>query len=253
MKYDLVQYEELESTNLTLTELAKSGATEFTTVIAKKQTRGRGRLQRSFYSDGGLYMSVLLKPYDLDGGEALTTLYTAVCVCKALRKVCRANVGIKWVNDIIADGGKVSGILCESHKNSDGDTDMIIGIGINLGNIDFPQDLEGIAYSVPVPEKKRERVRKKLADHIVKQLSKYPKQLKSKRFLEYYRMNCRIIDKKVTVSGDGDPYEAIVMGISDDGGLMVFSRKGAKILKYGEISVRPISEDKSESSTPIEP
>lgn len=253
MTYNLICYEELESTNLTLSELATCGAPEFTTVIAQKQTKGRGRLQRSFYSNGGLYMSVLLKPQALDDGESLITLYTAVCVCKALRKICRADVGIKWVNDIISDGGKVSGILCETHKGIDGEAYIIVGIGINLGSIDFPPELEGIACPVSVHEKKKAKIGKKLADHIVKQLSKYPKQLKSKHFLEYYRMNCRIIDKKVTVSGDGEPYEAIVMGISDDGGLMVFSRKGAKILKYGEVSVRPVPEENSESSTQTQP
>lgn len=252
MKYDLIQYEELESTNLTLSELATCGATEFTTVIAQKQTKGRGRLQRSFYSNGGLYMSVLLKPCVLDDEESLITLYTAVCVCKALRKICHVNVGIKWVNDIISDRGKVSGILCETHKGIEGDVYIVVGIGINLGSIDFPQELADVAHSVPVPEKKKEKIKKKLADRIVKQLSKYPKQLKSKQFLEYYRMNCRIMDKNVTVSGDGEPYEAIVMGISDDGGLMVFSQKGAKILKYGEISVHSVPEDKSESNAPIE-
>lgn len=252
MKYDLIQYEELSSTNLTLADLAKGGASEFTTVIAKRQTSGRGRLQRSFYSDGGLYMSVLLKPHGLDGGEALITLYAAVCVCKALRKLCGANVGIKWVNDIVADKGKVSGILCESHTDVDGEVYIVVGIGINLGSIDFPRELAGVAYSLPVPERKKERLKQKLADSIVKQLSKYHKQLKSKHFLQYYRMNCVVMDKKVTVSGDGEPYEAIVMGISDDGELMVFSRKGAKLLKYGEISVRIIPNEQSEAQTSTE-
>lgn len=249
MKYDLIQYEELESTNLTLIELAKQGAAEFTTVIAQRQTGGRGRLQRSFFSDGGLYMSVLLKPRGLDGGEALTTLYAAVCVCKSLRRLCRANVGIKWVNDIVTDEGKVSGILCESHKDGEGETYIIVGIGINLGSIEFPQELDGIAYSLPMPERKREKLKQRLANDIVRRLSKYQKQLESKQFLEYYRMHCVVTDKKVTVSGDGEPYEAIVMGISDDGELMIFSHKGAKLLKYGEISVRIVPDGKSEEHT----
>lgn len=64
--------------------------------------------------------------------------------------------------------------------------------------------------------------------------------------MNYYREFCSVMDKRVMVSGDGEPYEAVVMGVDDDGGLMTISKKGAKILRYGEVSIKPENTLRSE-------
>ncbi|MBR2370933.1 MAG: biotin--[Clostridia bacterium] len=242
-KIKLINYSTTDSTNAQAKALAEQGAEELTVVTAKSQTNGKGQKDRSFYSNGGLYMSVILRPQDSVSIDdlSLLTLYAATCVLKALKRCFPTPLGIKWVNDILSKEGKVCGILTETTLSANaGYTEYsIVGIGINLGKIDFPHDLKEIAASLEVDENRLPRIRKKLVKLIAKGLSRYRRELKSRKFLYYYRLNCVIMDQKITVnphSGE-EPYEATVLGISDDGGLMTVSKHGAVILRSADVSV----------------
>lgn len=240
---NIENYKELDSTNEKAKELAANGAKEYTTVVADRQTAGKGTRDRSFFSEGGLYMTVILRPDMPLNNVTLLTLYTAVCVHKAIRKICRAEVSIKWVNDILSKNGKVCGILCESICQEQGNMadSVVVGIGINLSNVEFPKELLGIASSLAISEEKVDRVKKKLIMYILKQLKQYRKALSNRRFLTYYRSSCGIIDKKIKITGRGNDYTAVVLGISDNGELMVISQRGAELLNYGEVSIMEIS------------
>ena len=89
----------LPSTNTTARELAQQGASEGTVVVAAAQTAGRGTRSRAFFSpQGGVYMSVILRPKQADGG--LITSCAAVAVARAIERLCPLTVRIKWVNDL---------------------------------------------------------------------------------------------------------------------------------------------------------
>lgn len=248
MKYNIIHKHLLESTNITAAELAAGDAEEFTTVVADRQSNGKGRGEHSFFSQNGLYMSVIIRPDDPSVDATLLTLYTACCVHRAIRKVCGFTAKIKWVNDIVTDEGKLCGILCESYLDpgSDKINYVIDGIGINLGEQEFPEELENVAATLILPPQKLEKIKVKLCKKIIGYLSKYRRKIKDRSFMNYYRAFCSVIDKRVVVSGDGEPYEAVVMGVDDDGGLMTISKKGAKILRYGEVTVKPENTVRSE-------
>ena len=109
----LLREESVDSTNLYLRRLAETAA-DGTAVIAASQTAGRGRSGRGFLSpEGGLYLSVLLRP-DVEP-ERLPTLtpVAAVAVCRAVGAVCGLSCGIKWPNDVLLGGKKICGILVE--------------------------------------------------------------------------------------------------------------------------------------------
>lgn len=245
LKFNVIHFDELDSTNTKAKELALADTEEFTVVIADRQTIGRGRgIGRKFFSEGGLYMSVILRPDMPLEDLSLITLYTAVCVHKAIGKVLNADVSIKWVNDIMYKGGKVCGILCESSESNSnpGSSAIVVGIGINLRATEFPEEIAGIASCFDVPDSKVESVKQKLVKYIVKGLSKYNRALADRKFLTYYRMNCNVIDKQVNITGRGEDYVGVVLGVSDNGELMVFSNRGAELLSYGEVSVRELVE-----------
>ena len=101
MKFCKISLDQTESTNKYLLELARDGKEEFTTVTAKSQTGGYGRKGRTFYSENGLYFSVLLRPDIKYADTALITLYCANCVLRALKRVTSESLSIKWVNDIL--------------------------------------------------------------------------------------------------------------------------------------------------------
>ena len=111
--------DEIDSTNSYLKVLAASGAPEGTVIIANRQSAGRGRLGRSFFSpeEKGIYMSILLRPsIELDRAVLITSM-AAVAVARAMETVKGITAQIKWVNDVFINKKKVCGILTEAGLN----------------------------------------------------------------------------------------------------------------------------------------
>ncbi|MDR7482956.1 MAG: biotin--[acetyl-CoA-carboxylase] ligase [Armatimonadota bacterium] len=122
----LVRVGETESTNDLARRLADAGLPEGTTVVAVRQTRGRGRLGRAWASpEGGLWCSVLLRP---PPGVAWTllSLATALAVAEAVEAVGGVRASLRWPNDVLVHGRKVSGILLEATGSA-----LVVGVGIN--------------------------------------------------------------------------------------------------------------------------
>lgn len=122
-------YQSLDSTNL----LALKKALIFpngTVILAEEQSAGRGRLGRSWLSPygKGIYMSIILKPEFVSENLHQFTLLGAIAVCEILKKDYNLKVSIRWPNDVIANKGKLAGILAESNNNSS----LVLGIGINV-------------------------------------------------------------------------------------------------------------------------
>src|SRR5687767_1387581 len=128
---------------------AKGGAGEGLCIIAREQTRGRGRLDRSWHSpkDAGLYLSLVLRPQFELARWPLINLAAALAVHDAIFRTCDLKVDIKWPNDICADDRKLCGILAETVETEIG-VAAIVGIGINLHDQDFPAELEPYATSL---------------------------------------------------------------------------------------------------------
>lgn len=145
----------VDSTNRRLRELAAAGAAEGTVLIARKQTAGRGRMGRSFYSpqDSGLYFSLLLRPKAMEPGRAASlTAAAAVAMCQAIETVTGESPRIKWVNDLFLRGKKICGILTEASMGLESGTVdyAVVGVGLNLTPPEggFPPELEEIAGAV---------------------------------------------------------------------------------------------------------
>ena len=153
--------EEVDSTNTRLKEWARQGTPSGTVLLAEAQTAGRGRLGRSFASPpGGLYLSCLLRPELPPESVGELTARAAVAVRRAMGRCCGLRPEIKWVNDLLWQGKKLCGILCETVLRRDRVESMVVGIGVNVnaGPEDFPPELRETAGSLsmtglPVPEK----------------------------------------------------------------------------------------------------
>lgn len=135
---DFVLKDTTESTNTDAKHLALEGACEGTVVISKKQTAGRGRMNRVFFSpdESGIYMSLVLRPKVSDEKSLFITTTAAVSTAIAIDEILNVKTGIKWVNDIYLNNRKVCGILTES-VFSGNDSFCILGIGINVYPPDF--------------------------------------------------------------------------------------------------------------------
>lgn len=234
-------YAVLDSTNALVRARAVDGEGAGLVVIADRQTAGRGRLGRAFFSPPGcgLYLSVLLRPTLAAADALLLTTATAVAVAEAIEAVTGLAVGIKWVNDLYLDGRKVCGILAESAITASGRLDYaVIGIGVNVrapvGG--FPDELRDIAGSL-LPADAPD-LRPALTDAILARLLPAVDALPARTHLAAYRARSTLLGRRVTVLPGGEAVE--VEGIDDDAHLIVRCADGTlRALSSGEISVRP--------------
>lgn len=137
------------STNADLLAQAKAGAPAGRVLISEEQTGGRGRLGRSWHSPAGknIYLSLLIRPV-LAHPEDLPALalVAGVAVAGAVREISSIRATVKWPNDVLVDGRKLSGILTEATDTSP--IALVVGIGLNVNQISFPPELAPIATSM---------------------------------------------------------------------------------------------------------
>jgi len=136
--YDLVHHERIDSTNEEAKRLAVAGARAGTLVCADEQLAGRGRRGRGWSSPpGNLYMSLLLRPGCAAPVACQLNFVTAVALAEAVTGLLPTDksVALKWPNDVLVDGAKVSGILLEAAAAADRSLDwLVIGIGVNIAS-----------------------------------------------------------------------------------------------------------------------
>src|SRR5713101_1771541 len=139
----LLRFDSVSSTNDVARELALAGASEGLCVIAREQTAGRGRQGRSWSSPPGegLYLSLILRPQVTASASAMITLAAAVAVAETLRLGFHAAADIKWPNDILVRGRKICGILVEAAIEGDRLQYAVLGIGVNIAQRSFPEQV----------------------------------------------------------------------------------------------------------------
>lgn len=126
-------HEDVGSTNEVAKRLALQGARQGCLVIAERQSRGRGRLGRRWYSpEGGLWFSVVLRPTVNAAKVPKLALMAAVAVSKAISEALGLRVEIKWPNDILIRGRKVCGILAEATLKGENLQFVVLGVGLNV-------------------------------------------------------------------------------------------------------------------------
>ncbi|MBT5028486.1 MAG: biotin--[acetyl-CoA-carboxylase] ligase [Nitrospina sp.] len=143
---------QIDSTNEEIRRGFSEGFPEGTVIIADCQTQGRGRQGRSWHSEAkaGLYISTLLKPQLPPDRLSCITLMAGVATASAIQQQTSAPIRLKWPNDILLNGKKLAGILCECLVEPDTTPAIIVGIGINLNHSHFPEEIRDIATSLKV-------------------------------------------------------------------------------------------------------
>jgi BirA family biotin operon repressor/biotin-[acetyl-CoA-carboxylase] ligase len=152
MGRNLVHLWEVDSTNAFAGELVSSNRSvpHGTTVVAERQTSGRGRRGRHWVSDSGdgLYVSIVLKP-DVSANLApLLTLGAALAAHDSIERTTELQVDIKWPNDLLIGRKKVCGILSEMHAELDQVRSMVVGVGINVNHSEMPEAIREIGTSL---------------------------------------------------------------------------------------------------------
>lgn len=233
-------YDVLDSTNTEAKRRVLDGAEQGTVVIARRQTAGKGRLGRSFYSpeDKGIYLTVILRPKLSTPQAVSVTAVASVAVARAIEKVMGKSTDIKWVNDVYLHGKKICGILSEAVTDLESGRieGIVVGIGINCTTV-FPDELGKVAGSI-VEENDSAAVRNQIAAEVINQMLDAEEMIKTGSYLEEYRRRSMVLGKQITILQEhGSCYTA--KDIGRNGELILVSADGAeRILSSGEVSIR---------------
>ncbi len=231
MNFEIINKDCISSTN----DFVKSNINIFndrTVVTAKEQTKGKGRMNRAFFSyDGGLYFSILLKKPDALPDKL--TAVAAVAVMKGIYKTFSIKTHVKWVNDIMYQGKKVCGILCEGSFNGNKLDYGIIGVGINLSDTDFPDDIKDIAGTLHRSSSDKDILLQNI-------LNTFFAEIESSEYLDYYKKNCITLNKNIEIIKPGcRPVPAFAVDITPHNNLIVeYSDGKTDTVFCGEVSIK---------------
>jgi len=208
--------------------LAAKGEPHGTAVIAEIQTAGIGRQGHTWHSDdtGGLYISIILR---LTGSGPILTMALGLAVQRAVNDLAQVSTDLRWPNDVMLSERKLAGIMVQAAEGA-----LIAGIGLNVNQSAFPQDLAGLATSLKI-ETGREHDKDALANRIIAESLRYatlPKAQILKRFEE-----CSTWPRGKAVSVD-DKIKGVTAGLDENGFLLIQTAEKLETVIAG--GVRPL-------------
>lgn len=243
---EVLYFDTIDSTNTKAQELAEKGYPSGTLVVADKQESGKGRRGRSWVSPSGtgIFMTLMIKPDINPNNASMLTLVAALAVAKAITSVTGEEAMIKWPNDIVVNGKKVCGILTEMNAQFDYINHIVVGIGINVHNESFPEEISQMASSLMIEaEGKRFHRAQIIAETMSYFEQYYDTFLKTQDLSALVREYDKLLvnrNKSVRVLDPKEPFDGKAMGITPKGELIVDTWESRKLVSSGEVSVRGI-------------
>ena len=238
----ILRLKKIDSTNLEAVRQAKAGAKEGLCIVAREQTAGRGRLDRTWQSpkDAGLYLSIVLRPAIEMNSWPLLSLTSALAVSDALVRACSLKPDIKWPNDVCMNDRKLCGILAETIETPAGPA-AIVGIGINLKRTVLSDDLRQTATSIEEATGSEPDTERVLSELLKAFAERYDVLQSSDGFEHTVREWCAsssyAYERRVRVSLENEMFTGITRGLDRDGALRVESDGGQiRIVRAGDVT-----------------
>lgn len=241
----LVFLQSIDSTNSEAERQLASHCPSPVAVIALKQTQGRGRFGRTWYSKSpsNIYLSLGFKS-DLPTEIIKTfTPWMAVQFCALLNQTFNLPIQTKWPNDLVLEGKKVAGMLAEARLDIDRIRELVFGIGLNVNTSTkkWPNDLSSSATSLKSYTHKMLNLNKITASLIANSIKAYEDFISGryqKTFASLWETYDSLYQKKITAYEGNVVYKGKALGINSQGALRLLLPNGKmKILCVGEISL----------------
>ena len=240
----LVHINETNSTNNYLQSLcSEQKVEELTVVVADFQTSGRGQRGNSWESDPGknLLFSTVIFPEFLEARRQFLISQVISLAIKEELDTYTTDISIKWPNDIVIHGKKVCGILTEMSTQMDYINYIVIGIGINVQNEAFPEEIGEVATSLRIESGKKQN-RAAIIEAVWEEFETYYdiylKTEDMQGLVGEYNRKLANMNQQVRVLDPKDPYEGTARGITSKGELIVDTWEARKLVSSGEVSVR---------------
>ena len=241
----VVSFTEIDSTNVQARRIAEEGGVEGTVVVADQQIAGRGRLGRRWESPPGvnLYCSIVLRPQIPVQQAPQLTFLSAVAVVETLKEVCQLSAEVKWPNDILVDGAKISGLLNEMNAETEQIHFVILGVGINL-NMTASQFPDGLNYPATsaLLETGKPVDRLVFLRAFLQRLDLYYSEFLQEGFApirDRWENHCKLINLQVEVDLGSHCCSGTVVGLDVDGALRLQLNNG-KVERILAGDIRPI-------------
>lgn len=242
----VICYHETDSTNIRAKEAGEKGESNGTLFVAERQEAGKGRRGRKWESPAGvsIYMTILLYPEMPPVKAPRLTPLMAIAVAKGIRRVTGLKCLIKWPNDVIVGGKKICGILTEMSAEIGFINYLVIGVGINVNQDTFPEEIQERATSIKLESGCHVRRSELIAAVMEEFEACYEIFLKTgdlSGVREQYNLLLVNRNRQVRVLEPGNEYEAHALGINNLGELIVRTKDGREQAIYaGEVSVRGV-------------
>ena len=240
---EIHSYQALKSTNDLAFDLAEADTPEGTLVLAEKQSKGKGRLGRSWFSPPrlGIWMSLILRPSILPSQAPGLSIAASLALVLTTKELTGLPAFIKWPNDVIVNDKKFCGILTELSAELDKINFVILGAGINVNHSerDFPKNLRNIATSLRI--EKGEQVSR--VDFLKRFLEKFEKvylQYKKTGLLTFKDECLRhsyLLGKKIKIQVGSEILEGKAENLDDNGALILRTKEGLKTITAGDVSL----------------
>lgn len=225
-------FETIDSTNTYAKSLSEYEAAHGTIVIADEQTAGRGRMHREWISAKGKNLLFTLILYPNFGLEKISLLpfVGSLAVTDAIETVTGLSATCKWPNDVMINGKKVCGMLLESAAGNSRNNKVLLGIGVNVNQDEFPEELKNKASSLK-NESGATVDRVRLLATILEEMENRYNQLAnfpSQRLLSDWKMKALLFGKKITVLESEFSFNATAIDVAEDGSLIIQTDDGRK-------------------------
>jgi BirA family biotin operon repressor/biotin-[acetyl-CoA-carboxylase] ligase len=223
-------FDTVGSTNDEARQWALRGAPSGAVVVADEQTAGRGRLQRVWHTppNQALALSLILRPAIGASNLQRLTMLSAVAVCEALALYVPSKlVGLKWPNDVLLDGQKVSGILTEALWQSEVLHGVILGIGINVRTDFAGTSLAESATALEIHTQQTVN-RTTLLGQLLMAFDRWSDQLLEPALYNAWRQRLVTLGKQVRLDTAGQTLEGTAVDVDASGALLVEDHAGKK-------------------------
>ncbi|MBN1231133.1 MAG: biotin--[acetyl-CoA-carboxylase] ligase [Anaerolineales bacterium] len=241
-------FEQIGSTNTYAQEWILDGGDDHSLVVADEQTAGKGRLDRSWFTPRGaaLAFSLILKPKDIPDVREVLTRYTALgalAVCDILTVNYGLDARIKWPNDVLLDGKKVSGVLAEAFWMENQLTGVALGIGVNVYKDAVPETAPLVFPATSIEGHFSGRPdRWILLREILERILFLENTIHEKNFIPQWENRLAFRGEVVTIFGPSSEVTGIIMGLDSIGKLLIELPSGEVIaIQAGEIRIRPLN------------
>jgi BirA family biotin operon repressor/biotin-[acetyl-CoA-carboxylase] ligase len=232
----------IDSTNTYAKSLIKENGPHGTVVLAEEQSAGRGRMQRNWSAEKGknLLFSIVLYPDFGFEKISLLPFAASLAVADAIDSVNGLSSTCKWPNDVLINGKKVCGMLLEAVSGGEMIEKVVLGIGINVNQVEFPEELRHKATSLSLEsgiDVDRIRLLQSVleeCEHRYEQLAQFPPM----QLLNEWKLKALLFGKKITVLESEFSYNATAIDLAEDGSLIIKTEDGTtKSIFAGDVSL----------------